>query len=70
MGAVGIVSEPKQPVIDGEPIAPLSMEVLLSVGIADRKSLLCSKVPFLTRSDNQKAPFSLSRVSFHTKTLH
>jgi hypothetical protein len=32
--AVGIVSEPKQSVINGKPIAALSMEVLLSVGVA------------------------------------
>ena len=66
MWAVGIVSEPKQPVIDRKPIAPLPMKMLLSVGIADRKSLPCSKIAPLIRRDGQKAPLSLSRVSFHT----
>jgi len=67
---VGIVPEPKQAVINREPVATFSMKVLLAIGIAYRKSLPGSKISTLIRGDRPKTPFILSGVSFHTKTLH
>jgi len=70
VSTVGIVPEPKQAMINGEPTTSFSMEVLLAIGVANREGLAGSKISPLTRGDGPKLPFSLFWVSFHTKTLH